>query len=756
MRYRCVLVLSLAAIFVVGFHLRGTALSADTPAYVGSEVCGGCHMDQMKAWSDSHHSWALKPATSANILGDFNNATFAQEGFTSRFFRKDGHYFVETDGADGKLASFEIKYAVGVSPLQQYLVELDRGRLQTLDIAWDVTRKRWFHLYPNESVSSGNGLHWTGPYKNWQARCAVCHQSNFHKNFDPQTRGYQSRWSELSLGCESCHGPGEAHAAWARNPSLFNQHQFPNVDVRGLVPLRGLSRQAVEENTCGPCHSRREPLGADSPLPGSRFADHYNLSPLLGGLYYADGQQHDEVYVLGSFMQSKMHERGVNCTNCHAPHSAKLVAEGNALCTQCHNEAGRADFPTLKPGLFDSPVHHHHQMGTAGAQCVNCHMPERNYMVVDARRDHFIRVPDPLLSEKTGSPDVCRSCHTGETAAWAADQIARWSPASFKPVSTYAEAFAEARTAGIGPTTLDQLAAIVRDSGNSAIVRAGALRALADQPRALEALSIKNLLEDQSDLIRTIAARLVRPLPMGQRADLLMPLLKDSAASVRIAAALELSALADSRLPLAQHDALEKALGELKASFAAKEDFPETQMAIGGLAMTMHNWPAAEEAFSEAVLMDPQLSQAWLARARIRAALGDPLEAIRILLSAREKNAADPAVAVELAGLLLQQDRAKEAIPLLQQVITAEPTRSDYRIALAAALLREGALSDAGVEIQSLLALSPHDADVLTLHGLQQLRSGDLAGARETVRDFSQRYPDAALPPELQILKTLP
>src|SRR4051812_45335792 len=71
MRYRCVLALSLAAMVVVGF-LGETALSADAPAYVGSEACGACHVDQMKAWSDSHHSWALRPATPANILGDFN------------------------------------------------------------------------------------------------------------------------------------------------------------------------------------------------------------------------------------------------------------------------------------------------------------------------------------------------------------------------------------------------------------------------------------------------------------------------------------------------------------------------------------------------------------------------------------------------------------------------------------------------------------------------------------------------------------
>ena len=131
----------------------------------------------------------------------FRDAKFAFKGVTSRFFPKDGKYFVETDSADGKLQHFEIKYVVGVAPLQQYLVDTGHGRLQALDLAWDTVAKRWYHLYPNEDVTARNGLHWTGPYKNWQARCAVCHQTDFKKNYSEKDRSYHTTWKDLTVAC---------------------------------------------------------------------------------------------------------------------------------------------------------------------------------------------------------------------------------------------------------------------------------------------------------------------------------------------------------------------------------------------------------------------------------------------------------------------------------------------------------------------------------------------------------------------------
>jgi len=166
---------------------------------------------------------------------------------------------------------------------------------------------------------------------------------------------------------------------------------------------------------CAGCHSRREAFGDGNPVPGTPFDDAYNLAQLRPGLYHADGQILDEVYVYGSFLQSRMYARGVSCLNCHDAHGADLRAAGNAVCVQCHNPAGNADFPTLTKAGYDTPAHHFHAEGSDGALCKNCHMIARTYMGIDRRRDHSFRIPRPDLAAETGAPDACTDCHADRT-----------------------------------------------------------------------------------------------------------------------------------------------------------------------------------------------------------------------------------------------------------------------------------------------------------------------------------------------------
>jgi predicted CXXCH cytochrome family protein len=691
----------------------GIAMSAET-AYAGSRPCITCHAAEVKDVRHSHHGWALREPSPENVLGDFSGVTVEHKGEASRFFRDGERFMVETDGPDGRLARYPVAYTVGVAPLQQYLVETGAGRLQALDFVWDVAGKRWLHLYPDTDVSAGNAFHWTGTYKNWQTRCAECHQTGFEKGYDPKARAYSSRWAELTVSCESCHGPAKDHLAWARNPSSV---KGPH---KGFAFALGAGQQAAEIAVCGPCHARREPLGDKSPVAGSPFDDHYNLALLRPGLFFPDGQQNDEVFVLGSFLQSKMAQKGVTCSNCHTPHTATLVAEGDAVCTQCHGPAGNAAFPSLRLARYDSPEHHRHPQESAGARCVSCHMPERAYMRIDPRRDHFFRMPDPGGSAAVGSPDACTQCHTDKSQQWAAEQVAAWFPdGRHTSGRTTAKLFADLARSPGEPVTVDAALALAADPAQPAIRRASALDALGEALPPDKTAAVATLLTDKEAVVRAAATRLLRGLPPAERAKLLAPLLADPVASVRIAAAMNMAGVQPGLLSPVDAKAFEAAARELQISLTARADFPETQMVIAGLAMTMRNWPVARAALAEAGKLDPQLSEAWLMQARIAAALGEGAAAEQALKDGLSRDPQNLTLKTELAGFLVNAGRAADAVPLLVDLVAA----------------------------------SPGDLDLRALLALAQLMQGDVAGARASVAAIRERDPLRPLPPALEQLR---
>ena len=329
------------------------------PAFVGSPACAGCHQTETALWKESQHKHAMQHATAASVLGNFDDASFDYFGVQSRFLKKDNKFFVETDGPDGKLVTFEVKYTFGIDPLQQYLIEFPDGRIQALSIAWDSRPKdqggqKWFHLYPNEQIKHDDVLHWTRLNQNWNFMCAECHSTGVKKNYDAANDRFRTTWAEISVGCEACHGKGSRHVNWAHSQrSWFGKDDDPRKGLAVLLnerdgitwqldPKTGNPQRSVapavtrrEVETCGLCHARRGEFSEEW-VPGQPLSDTHAVSLLARGLYHADGQMRDEVYNYGSFKQSKMFAAGVTCSDCHEPHSAKLRAADDSVCLQCH------------------------------------------------------------------------------------------------------------------------------------------------------------------------------------------------------------------------------------------------------------------------------------------------------------------------------------------------------------------------------------------------------------------------------------
>jgi len=672
----------------------GAAADGVANAYVSDGLCAECHRTQADLWRGSHHDRAMQVADDKTVQGDFNNARLVSRGLTTSFARRDGKYFITTEGADGKQTEYEVKYTFGVSPLQQYLVAFPGGRLQVPTVAWDTGSKRWFAMYPNERHMPDDPLHSTGRYQNWNLMCSECHSTDVRRGYDAKTDTYDTRWAEINVGCQACHGPAGEHVAWARKSGAKAAKGLGAKKVGLLVDFSARdSRYEVEG--CAPCHSRRQRL-TDGELPGQSFLDNYHPALLREGLYYPDGQQLDEVYVWGSFLQSKMYAKGVRCTDCHDAHSLHLKAEGNALCMQCHQSAGNERFPSLKKADYDTSAHHHHPAGSAGAQCVNCHIPAKNYMVIDPRPDHSFRIPRPDLSVKLGTPNACNGCHDKKKPQWAADAVARWYGAGRRQETHYGETFADARAGRTNALSgLDRLAS---DRSVPAIVRATSLE-LARAYGAPGGRLAVNAKDDPEPLVRAAAAHALAALPSAQRVLFAAPLLRDPVRLVRIEAARSLADVAPTSLAANDRAALEHAYAELLASEQSLADMPATQMNLANLAGRRGDSGAQEAGYRRAMAMDPYFAPAYLA----------------------------------LASLLSSQHKNTDAEAMLRQGLKRLPNDGELHQSLGLLLAEEKRDAEGIAELRKASELMPAQARVLYNLGLLQQSRGQLYPAEEAL-----------------------
>ena len=679
---------------------RGT--DASGVAYVADADCTTCHRTEFDAWTGSHHDLAMQVATPETVLGDFDDASFTHHGVTSRFFRRGDRFFVNTEGPDGAPDDFELTHTLGVEPLQQYLAPFPGGRLQSLPIAWDTARNQWFHLYPGERIEPDDPLHWTGRYQTWNLQCAACHSTDLRKGYDAEADAYDTTWAEIDVGCQACHGPGERHSALARGAG--GDGAAPPGDW-GLVAPFSPDAPDRELDACAPCHSRREEL---TPVDahGGPLLDDFLPARLAEGLYHPDGQILDEVYVYGSFVQSRMHAAGVRCTDCHDPHRLTLRAEGNAVCTQCHRERPVDRFPTLAPGRYDTPEHHRHEPGAAGAQCVSCHMPDRTYMVVDPRRDHGFRVPRPDLSATLGTPNPCTGCHDARDDAWAAAAVAGWSDAP--PPPHFAPAFAAGR-AGDAAAQPD-LAALAAHPDQPAIVRATALELLRPLGRTGVAAS-RAALDDPDPLVRATAAGGLEPLGLPARRAALEPLLADPVRAVRVEAARVLAEAWGGDGAPVPGDPLAAAAAEYLDAQAAVADMAPARLGLGVVRERQGAQDQAEAEYRASLALDPRFTPARFNLANLLNAQGRNPEAETVLRRGIDHDPDEPELHYSLGLLLAEEGRLDEAVEsLARAAVPTARARVHYNHGLALQLA--GRLDEAEAALREARRRDDRDPDV--------------------------------------------
>ncbi len=717
------------------------------PDYVGAQTCAQCHQGEYELWRGSHHDLAMQHASEETVLADFGDKRFEYFGTSSRFFTEEDRFFVRTDGPDGKLHDYQVKYTFGVEPLQQYLVELDGGRLQALHLAWDTRPKeqggqRWFHLYPDEKIDHADELHWTKLAQNWNHMCAECHSTNLKKNFDLEANQFNTTWSEINVACEACHGPGSAHVAWAnKEPGwkklndkgfsvIFDERRGVSWGIDGNLTTARRSEQREtnkEIETCARCHSRRSLLSEDY-QHGKPLMDTHLPALLTAQLYHADGQVKDEVYVYGSFLQSKMFHKGVTCSDCHEPHSAKLRATGNRVCTQCH-----------EPSHYNSTRHHFHGADGEGSRCVSCHMPAKKFMVIDERNDHSFRIPRPDLSMRIDAPYACMQCHPDKSAEWAASRLKLFFGPDWQPGWHFGEALHAGRVGMPGAGR--ELAALATSPKYPDIARATAASLLVEYPGRETSAALPRLLGDASPLVREAALRMVEGVDMERRWELAGTLLSDPIFAVRIEAARVLAAVDRGMLTPQQQALLDRAIDEYVGAQNANAEHPQSHLNLGLLRVRLRDFTGAEADYRQALRLDPDYAAAYVNLSDLYRLQGDERQVGQVLTNAQSRLPGNAAIAHSLGLHLVRAGKPKQALESLERATALAPDDARYAYVFAVALRDAGRVSKAIAVLEKVHQSHPYDVDVLVALVSFSASAGDDRTAQRYAERLAQVEP---------------
>ncbi|WP_250655590.1 tetratricopeptide repeat protein [Alkalimarinus coralli] len=680
-------------------------------AHVGSEVCGQCHQAELKQWQTSHHAKAMMQPSAKTVLGDFDNKKVSFNGVITQFTRQEGGYFVTTQSASQKAERYKVAFTFGYTPLQQYLIDIGEGKLQAFDIAWDARPaseggQRWIKLLPNEDTGPTSPFHWTRQTQNWNSRCADCHSTGVSKGYDPIYQRYKTTFAELNVACESCHGVGRQHVNLVSNgdyekgvnsgfkTDLKQTRQFVFDGKEPIAKPQGKVTSS-QINACGGCHSRREVIGGVD--PANDYHDQYALRLLDDPLYHPDGQIRDEVFVLGSFLQSKMHLAGVTCTDCHNAHTGQVRNQDNGLCTQCHSAE-----------RYDAEVHHHHARASQGAQCINCHMPATTYMQVDDRRDHSFSIPDPQQSEVMNTPNACNNCHQDKSIEWSSKAINKWNKRDLK--DPFASINVRAQK-----TDMLALRAMVRyaeDEQYPAIRRATLLSLAGNIPSRLTAETISRQLASKSPLVRRAAVEASAFIPVRYRWGLLKPLLTDESASVRFAVANQLAGYG-SQVNGEDYIALSKLFREYEKQLRRSQDTPSGQASIATYALNQGDTEQALMALNKALEIEPDYVPALLNIADLYRGLGDEKSAKQTLQKA-VSIAPDSGAAQHSFGLYwVRQGQLDTALNYLKEATEQSDRSVRYSYVYAVALESSGQLQEAVKVLERTNEMWPNQYDVL-------------------------------------------
>lgn len=689
---------------------------ASAATYAGSNTCQSCHAAAYNDFLKSDHVKAMDSATDKTVKANFNNSSFNYFGNVTTFYKKGNRFFASTIDTSGAAKEFEIAYTFGYTPLQQYVVNFDDGRKQVLPFCWDTRPadaggQRWFHLYGNEDIKPTDELFWQHYNQNWNYMCADCHTTGLKQNFDIEANTFKTTYAAMGVNCESCHGPASKHLAWTKNKSskdLYKGFVFSlkedNVSwvmnkETGIAARTTPKQHDLQVQTCARCHSRSIPTTDEYSFGHAIMWSHIpdNAGPEA---FYIDGQQKEEDYEHASFLQSKMYAAGVTCSNCHNAHSGALIQPGNLLCGQCHS-----------PEKFDQPSHTHHQVNTTGASCVSCHMPGKNYMQIDYRVDHSIRIPRPDLGATIGSPDACTQCHNNENKqniiaafnTWYGTQLPQ-KPAHYGSILHAIRAYKD--------SAYIQYNKLLTAAQYPDIMKATSFRYAAQYPTAGVIQEIQKNLESPNELLKYRALENLGNFPADQVSTYLMPLLQDAAPTIRMEAARILASV-QGQLTGVNKTAFDQAIAAYIKEQKTMGSRPEACLNLGVIYTQLGQYQEAEKYYVMGLKRYPNFQALYLNIADLYRAVKNEDNSKLYLDAGIEKFPSNAGLRQALGYWYIRKNKVDEGIASIKKAYEIDKNDAEFVYSYAIGLYSTAHKQEGIQLLKQFLAAHPNDPTIL-------------------------------------------
>jgi len=726
--------------------------SVTAPGYTGAESCRPCHPNEFSTWEASSHGQGMGPATEETIVGDFSGATVHRfRGFSARMMKAENEFYVILDEDHRAPDTLKVDLVIGTRQMQGYLTRMADGRYQELPVVVQRTSGNWVEASSGGTLPTDitfgptDWYYWRNPGRAWNFKCYNCHASQIQKGYDLETNTYETTWVDLSINCETCHGPGADHVRlWNSRISGGVVDTSPDTT---LINLSGLTPQQ-SVGVCIQCHALKT-IADDDYLPGEDFNDHYD--PILWdneAVTWPDGLFRGDAYTYVGYLKNRCFvEGGMTCTHCHdshgSPHPNDLTAprdESDRFCASCH------------PDYASNPQSHtHHLRNGPGGRCIACHLPTYapSTFLAEGMRltDHRMVSPVPQATKAFGIPNACgqSGCHDDKTAAWA-DEWSRTWYGSYQDMPMQEITAVQNGMRG-NPSAVEPLSRQLADSSAIPAARAVAASLLGAFPVAASWDGLTAALEDPSPLVRSRAALSLRRLRNPEVGLFLEEALADTNRFVRINAALALISLGSQPSDEEVGRALEAAweeYGELLGGLWA--DDPQAHLVRGDLVLSQGDAQGAEEAYRQSLQIWRPNPEALVRLAELASKSGDAGQAQSLALEALQLHPGHPRAVAVLNNLLAP------ALQDLQGRAAAPNAGWQAHVDLGALLSQLGRYEESVRAYQNAIHSNPGSPDVYRELGLSLANASHYDRALTALQDYLKHAPDAPDADQVRVL----